>query len=70
MFSGNKFRLNSFEIDPNKESDHLRNLIEVLLLHTFSDSKTYFKNDALRALIREILLNKGVFIKSSRKNIY
>ena len=44
----------------NKELDHLRNLIEILVMNAFGD-KHYFKNNAIRALTREILLKKGDF---------
>ncbi len=55
-----KFVLNYFESDENKSEDHLRNMIEIFLMNTFS-TKSYFKNNALRTLIKEILLNKGIF---------
>ena len=35
----------------------MRNLIEILILTTFAN-KTYFKNSALRTLVKEVLLNK------------
>jgi hypothetical protein len=38
----------------------MRNLLEILILHVFSD-KQYFKNNAIRALIRELLVTKGFF---------
>ena len=44
-------------MDSNKECEHLRNLIEILILTTFAN-KTYFKNSALRTLVKEVLLNK------------
>ena len=54
------FRLNSYEFDPKKELDYLRIFIDALLLNLFMDeNKAYFRNAAIRSLLREIILNKG-----------
>jgi hypothetical protein len=46
-------------MDADKERNHLRNMVEILLLNAFKD-KCYFKNDAIRHLLREVLVNKGI----------
>lgn len=55
-----RFKLNYYEMDPGKECEHLRNLIELLILNVYND-KNYFKNNALRSLLREVMVNKSKF---------
>ncbi len=51
--------MNDFEFDETKECEYLRKLLDFFMLTTFTD-KVYFKNNAIRAIIRELLLNKGI----------
>lgn len=55
-----KFKLNYYEMDADKERDHLRNIIEIFLFNTFPE-KDYFRNNAVRYIIRELLVNLGKF---------
>jgi hypothetical protein len=57
--SQDAFKLNSYEISPESELQHLRNMLEFLMLKTYKE-KNYFKNKAVRAMLREILLNKVI----------
>lgn len=41
-----------------KESQYLRSLLDILIINTFMD-KSYLKNNAIRTLLREVLLKKG-----------
>ena len=52
--------MNYYEISDEKELEHLRNLMEILMLNALND-KQYLKNNAIRSLIREVLLKKGNF---------
>ncbi len=53
------FKLNSFESSREKEEEYLRKLAELFILQTFSE-KNYFRNAALRYLLREILAVKSI----------
>lgn len=52
------FKLNYYEMDADKEKDHLRNITEIFLLNTFPE-RSYFRNNAARYIIRELLVNLG-----------
>jgi hypothetical protein len=52
------FKLNGFEASQELECEYLRNVIEIFIVNAFSD-KQYFRNGAIRSLVREILVNKG-----------
>jgi hypothetical protein len=47
-----------------KESQYLRSLLDILIVNTFMD-RSYLKNNAIRTLLREILLKKGFLLKSN-----
>ncbi len=50
--------MNYYEMDQDKEKDHLRNIVEIFCLNTFTD-RTYFRNNAARYIIREVLVNNS-----------
>lgn len=45
-------------MDVEKEREHLRNIVEIFMLNTFTD-KNYFKNNVVRHLLRELIVNNG-----------
>ena len=47
-------------MDQEKEREHLRNIVEIFLLNTFPE-KSYFRNNAVRYVIRELLVNGGIY---------
>jgi hypothetical protein len=51
------FKLNYYEITEEKEKEHLKRIIEIFLLKVF-DKKKYLKNNALRSIFREVMVNK------------
>ncbi|CAF0896304.1 unnamed protein product [Brachionus calyciflorus] len=55
--SNEKFQLNCYEISIENEKEHLRNICELILLDVFQE-KSYFRNPAIRYLVREIMVNK------------
>ena len=59
FFSSNNdtFKLYSFEMDRNEELKHMRNVIDIIILTLLGD-RNYFKNNAIRSLLREILLHQ------------
>lgn len=50
--------MNIYEKSQEYELNHLRNISEIIILNIFQD-KPYFRNAALRSLIREVLVFKG-----------
>lgn len=59
LSSNEKFYLKIYEINTEKEQEHLRNIAEYILLKIFSD-RYYFKNNSTRALIRELIVKKSI----------
>ncbi len=55
---GEKFKLNAFEVDAQKEAEHLRKLVEIFVIVSF-DEKAYIKNSAVRSFVKEVILNKS-----------
>ena len=50
--------MNTYEVEPQKELEHLRKLVETFIMVSF-DEKSYLKNSALRSLVKEAILHKS-----------